>query len=292
MQALARVDAERRSHLKTELLAIAKEAAAEAVKAAKAALDAGDKGSTAASALHPQCVKDFDRAEFDLGGGRIFMPGAAAREGKVKERQDEFAVAIVEISAGSLALAYIVSGLASQTSMAALGMACYSGPLTYSVPSGATLPRYRLRRRDERRVELLLERISDGFQQICTPGGEPMDCGKGCTIRHTATVLIEHGPVNGFAKESEKCLDALDIKIAEASEKVRIVHPNGTVVVNGGLHLDFRSPGPGCFEATLTMLFEVVSFPLRCLLGLAAGAANMAARAIFPSSPTAIEKAK
>lgn len=190
---------------------------------------------TVSGILHPQCRLDFDRADFSIGDRR-FPVASGAASGEKDASQAEFALCLLQVC-GSRSSAYVVSALASQASMAAIALACYSGPQTYSVPSGCTEPRYTVQRRDND-VVVGISRVSEGFDSFCTPGGDPYDCSSNSFIRQKVTAVLRGASVG--AKPQKMRLD-----VEEVLETVRITSRKKEILVMDGLSLEFVSSGAG-----------------------------------------------
>lgn len=283
---LANFAANRHSNLQALLDAEVAKAAAEALRAAAAASGSPSSPSRASCGfwgedergspckkLHPQCRRDFDRADYMVGEAH-FSVGAAAR-GESGCGYDSFVMCIEELCC-SEALVYAVSATASQLAMAHLATVCFSGPHSYAVPAGHTLPKYVLRRRgDSSDVVIDIERVSAGFEYFSLPGGEPCECHKTSLIQHHARVVLR--PVaDGDASAGE----SVTIEVEDVWECMRVAWPDQGPVLHDGLPLDFRSPPltpdrSSCWAPCLVPrgLAAIAGWALRRVSSLAAAAA-------------------
>jgi len=213
--------------------------------------------------LHPQCEKDFDRADYTVGD-HLFERGAAADADAVKERREEFLSRIHRECGGSATLTYVASALASQLTMAHLGASCYSGAHAYAVPSGFTTPRYAVRRSGSNAVSVTVDRVSEGFTEFSLPGEDPVACQANSFIRQHASVLL---------RATDDAAACPEFEVKDAWEAMRLIWPDGRLVVHNGLQLDFHSPplstGAGGF-------WNFFFGPLQYLLAIAVACAVLA----------------
>lgn len=212
--------------------------------------------SAAPGSLHPQCILDFDRSEYTVGE-RHFGTGSAATAGNLVEATVDFAQFFIQVC-GSTGLAYVASAIASQMSMAVLGTACYSGPHSYAVPSGVTVPSYTIHRRGKD-VVIGLRRVSERFEHFCLPGDDPIECSRGSYIKQNAQIVLRAAGAR-----------APRVSVANVTEEVRFRWPDGSVVVRDGLRLDFKSPPAGAAKRR-TIADPLAATLMVALVAVAAG---------------------
>eukprot|EP00434_Breviolum_minutum_P045120 symbB.v1.2.040385.t1/scaffold7187.1/size12820/1 len=190
------------------------------------------KGKAKPEALHPQCLKDFDRCTFQIGG-EIFGPGEAKDD--LEEARARFAARFCqECAPCSAAAVRVVSALCSQLSMAHLSTVCFSGPHSYALPGGCTKARIYLRKEKEL-LSLTIERSAANFESFSLPeDGEVRDCHKTSFINESAELQL-------------RCSDeGVDIHLVDAREAMTLCFPDERVVIHDGLALNFASPPSGC----------------------------------------------
>lgn len=224
-------------------------------EAERAFAECADTSSTAESIrLHPQCIKDFDRADFRIGND-CFLTGAAASSGDVPSGLRKFRNRFIE-ECGSKELTYVVSALASQLAMAHLSTVCYSGCHEFALKSGCTFAKYSIERHGTD-LTVTIARASEGFEDFSLPGSEPYSCSKESFIRHHARVLIRIGSEGG-----------IETRVDTAGEAVRLIWPNNCLVVSSdGLELDFASPAAPDrnFRSTAINGIKYFVSPVRCI---------------------------
>lgn len=151
--------------------------------------------------LHPQCLKDFDRADYTIGEQEYLQGAAAASPGGVESARLAFAERLREecsgLDASDNGFVRAVSCLASQISMAHLGSVCFSGPHSYALPSGSVRVTYGLRREGQQssqgKVNIVyvdIARVAEGFTSFSLPDGEAQECSKASLCRQTARFRV------------------------------------------------------------------------------------------------------
>mmetsp|Transcript_57092 Transcript_57092/g.133111 ORF Transcript_57092/g.133111 Transcript_57092/m.133111 type:complete len:278 (+) Transcript_57092:75-908(+) len=196
--------------------------------------------------LHPQCLKDFDRAEFIVGPA-IFPQGAAALAGDKARSETAFIESIRRecgIPGGDIRLVWVVSALASQIVMAHLGTVCFSGPHSYSFPGGCVKASYRVQRCGNA-VRLSITRVIEGFKTFALADGEDFACHPSSFAHQKAELVVRS------AAGSSVVIEVLDVL-----EEMRLIWPNQMIVVHDDLPLDFRSPP--AFSSSVSSLWQCI----------------------------------
>eukprot|EP00933_Yihiella_yeosuensis_P035570 TRINITY_DN29153_c0_g1_i1.p1 TRINITY_DN29153_c0_g1~~TRINITY_DN29153_c0_g1_i1.p1 ORF type:complete len:302 (+),score=56.20 TRINITY_DN29153_c0_g1_i1:62-967(+) len=207
--------------------------------------------------LDEQCLKDFDRAHYQVGDDE-FKQGEGAESGDFEKArkvfEERFIAECAEEGTDEAAEARLiaaVSVLASQIVMAHLSAACFSGPHSYALPSGSAKPFYHVRRVGNA-MRLRASRSAEGFEIFSLPDGEEHACNSKLSYSRQS-IEIEMKATKG--KEEIK------IQVLEVEESLRLAWPDERVVVHDGLPLDIRSPpdgGPGLLIEFLAIPFAAV----------------------------------
>ncbi|CAL1171911.1 unnamed protein product [Cladocopium goreaui] len=187
-------------------------------------------GKAKPEAVHPQCLKDFDRCTIQVGAD-IYGPGKAK---DLEEARARFAERLCrECSPCSAAALHVVSALCSQLSMAHLSTVSFSGPHSYALPGGCTKARIHLRK-EKKDLLLTIERSAAQFESFSLPeDGEVRDCHKSSFINESAELRL-------LCSDEGVLIDLLD-----AREAILLCFPDQRVVVHDGLPLNFASPPAG-----------------------------------------------
>eukprot|EP00928_Gymnodinium_smaydae_P089632 TRINITY_DN73562_c0_g1_i1.p1 TRINITY_DN73562_c0_g1~~TRINITY_DN73562_c0_g1_i1.p1 ORF type:complete len:331 (-),score=69.08 TRINITY_DN73562_c0_g1_i1:92-1039(-) len=218
--------------------------------------------------VHPQCLKDFDRADFFVGDS-VYLHGAASRDAAAgstkledarlafgerlrRECTDCFEAGLPELDSRFVRA---VSVLTSQVAMAHLGSVCFGGPHSYALPSGSVNATYRVRccKKDEkqRQVSLSLLREAKSFAALALPSGEEIECDAELSfMTQSADIVLRLDRTGG----------GVEVKVEDTREAMRVAFPDKRLVVHDGLALDFQSPAaPGRLQL-------VVGFARRCII--------------------------
>lgn len=190
-----------------------------------------ESDGSADSVVHQQCLKDFDRADFVVGG-QSFPQGAAARSGDVNEAKTVFAKCLSrELGSDGADPRFVkaVSALASQISMAHLGTVCFSGPHSYSFPQGCVKASYTIQQRSNG-IRLSLARSAEQITSFALADGDVITVDPSSFAKQCAEVVIR--PAKSGAQ----------VESVSVHEALRLVWPDQTFITHDGLVLDLESP--------------------------------------------------
>jgi len=190
--------------------------------------------------LHSQCLKDFDRADFTVGGA-VFAQGEAARAGEPdasKARRDfcDRLRATCRRCSEDPKFAFVASALCSQVTMAHLGTVCFSGPHSYALPGGAVKGSYSVRHLRRNQLCITVRRSARDFTSFALPDGDMHGCHRMSFVEQSAEVVLQAADARG---------DTPLVHVREVREAIRLVWPDERVVVHDDLALDVRSPPAG-----------------------------------------------
>ncbi|CAK9002017.1 unnamed protein product [Durusdinium trenchii] len=189
------------------------------------------QAAASASAVDPQCLKDFNRCTFQIGAD-IYGPGEARDD--LEQARERFAERLCEeCSPCSAAALRVISALCSQLSMAHLSAVSFSGPHSYALPGGCTKARIHVERK-QKDVVLRIERSASGFESFSLPeDGEVRPCHKSSFIHESAEIRL-------------LCVEeGVNVHLLDVREAMTLCFPDTRVVVHDGLPLNFSSPPAG-----------------------------------------------
>lgn len=190
--------------------------------------------------LHAQCMKDFDRADFTVGGA-VFAQGEAARAGEAEASKARLDFsgrlrATCRRCSEDPSFAFVASALCSQVTMAHLGTVCFSGPHSYALPGGAVKGSYSVRHLRRAQLCITVRRSARDFTSFALPDGDVHGCHRMSFVEQSAVVVLEAAVAGGGAPL---------VRVREVREAIRLVWPDERVVVHDDLALDLRSPPAG-----------------------------------------------
>ncbi|CAE8742607.1 unnamed protein product, partial [Polarella glacialis] len=208
-------------------------------------------------------------------GDQVFSQGAGAESGDLEAAKTRFAERFCEecrAADGDDLFLYVVSGLASQITMAHLSAVCFSGPDSYALPGGFTKASFRVARFGKA-VHLTVARSAEGFTSFSLPDGEVHECHASSFLRQSAELELRPSP----RRTDKPNAQLVAVDVLKVQEAIQVAWPDQRAVVHDGLELKFTSPPAGeegiCDKAV--QLHQVVLLPVRLWLSLATSLRNM-----------------